>query len=322
MKILLLSCLMCYPDFPIPPEVDRAVNRGLEYLVSQQLKNGSIGKDENTQVATTAFSGMAFLSEGSTPREGKYSKNLKGCVNFILDKQKANGLLSDGSHATYEHGFALLFLCEVYGQSEKDADIKDAITRGIRLLTFSQDQKDGGWRYDIPCHDSDLSVTVCQIMALRAAKNVGFKVPVNVINKSIDYVKRLQNDDGSFSYMKGVGHGEGFARTASALVALHSVGIYEGPIVDKARRYMWKNKPTVGRGQLYSYFLYSHYYAAGAAKQQTPAKWREWYTAAQRDIMLKRDPNGLWFEMGQCDGTAMACIILQMPNEYLPIFQR
>jgi squalene cyclase len=52
--------------------------------------------------------------------------------------------------------------------------------------------------------------------------------------------------------------------------------------------------------------------------------WNEWYPAI-RDLLLRDQlPDGAWTDSTVCTeyGTAMALIVLQMPNNYLPIFQR
>ena len=51
--------------------------------------------------------------------------------------------------------------------------------------------------------------------------------------------------------------------------------------------------------------------------------WLEWYPAIQEELLQFQQPNGSWEDQFSPEyGTAMACIILQMPNCYLPIFQR
>lgn len=72
--------------------------------------------------------------------------------------------------------------------------------------------------------DADLSVTVCQVMALRAAHNTGVFVPKATIDRAIEYVTRCQNDDGGFAYMANVDGESRFPRSAAALVAMYKPG--------------------------------------------------------------------------------------------------
>ncbi len=51
--------------------------------------------------------------------------------------------------------------------------------------------------------------------------------------------------------------------------------------------------------------------------------WAEWYPAIRNELLHRQAPGGFWSD-SICNeyGTAMALIILQIPNNYLPIFQR
>jgi len=52
--------------------------------------------------------------------------------------------------------------------------------------------------------------------------------------------------------------------------------------------------------------------------------WKQWYPAIRDELLRRQQTNGCWLDAsnGRQYGTAMACLILQMPNNYLPIFQR
>ena len=99
----------------------------------------------------------------------------------------------------YGHGFATLFLAECYGMSPRP-ELREKLDKAVKLIVNTQN-KEGGWRYQPQREDADISVTVCQVMALRAARNAGLYVPKETIDRSIDYVKRSQNADGGFMYM-------------------------------------------------------------------------------------------------------------------------
>jgi hypothetical protein len=73
------------------------------------------------------------------------------------------------------------------------------------------------------------------------------------------------------------------------------------------------------------HYFYGHYYAAQAMWTAGGKYWEDWYPAIRDDLLnqprLRND--GSWFDQ-ICShyGTAMACIILQIPNNYLPILQK
>ena len=75
-------------------------------------------------------------------------------------------------------------------------------------------------------------------MALRAAHNAGLFVPAETVDRATDYVMRCQNADGGFMYMLSAGGDSHFPRSAAAVVALNSAGIYSGPEITKALDYL------------------------------------------------------------------------------------
>ena len=101
----------------------------------------------------------------------------------------------------YAHGFATLFLAEVYGMTGDDR-VKEPLVRAVHLIQKTQNDE-GGWRYTPAPYDADISVTICQVMALRAARDAGIKVEKSVIDDAVRYVQGLQNADGGFNYQAG-----------------------------------------------------------------------------------------------------------------------
>src|SRR5947209_5363432 len=100
--------------------MDTAVERALEFLHNTQNKSdgswtaGRSGK----HVAITSLAVMAFLSAGHVPGEGKYGKAIEKAVAWVMDRQRANGLIAnDGGHEMYHHGIATLMLAEVCGMA-------------------------------------------------------------------------------------------------------------------------------------------------------------------------------------------------------------
>ena len=66
-------------------------------------------------------------------------------------------------------------MAEMYGM-DPDPELEDALRKAVDLLIRCQSDK-GGWRYQPKKSDEDLSVTVMQIVALRAANNAEIPVP-------------------------------------------------------------------------------------------------------------------------------------------------
>lgn len=128
------------------------------------------------------------------PGRGPYGEHLRRCVSYLLANTHDNGFVCDApasSHGPmYGHGFATLFLAQCYGMSQNE-ELRKKLTAAIRLIVTTQNSE-GGWRYQPQPTDADISVTVCEVMALRAARNAGLHVPNETIDKSIAYVKKVR----------------------------------------------------------------------------------------------------------------------------------
>ena len=331
----------------ITPQTQEAIDAGLNYLAGAQRADGSWGTGpHNGNVAITALGGLALMSAGHQPGRGRYGRLVTNAVNYILqheDRQQYPGFLHNrnatGHGPMYGHGFATLFLAEAHGMIP-NMELKDklhgTLDRAVKLIINTQNPE-GGWRYRPIRNDADISVTICQIMALRAARNAGFFVPKSVADQCTKYVKECQDlrgdSAGGFRYQRFGGQA-GFARTAAGVVALYSAGVYEGEAVEKGLEFMMRYKPGGNMQrfdrELHIHYYYGHYYAAQAMWTAGGRYWREWYPAIREELLKPvangghRHPNGSWYNNNICPHycTAMALIILQIPNNYLPILQR
>lgn len=330
------------PETPLPdggaakgmitPHAQQAIDQGLAYLARCQNRDGAFGTNQyQGNVAITSLAALAMMSGGHQPGRGTYSKVVSQALKYVLGQERDRSGFLHNQHATphgpmYGHGFGTLFLAEVYGmvhERELREKLRGALERAVQCILRSQNGE-GGWRYMPEPKDADISVTICQIMALRAARNVGFAVPKSSVDKCIAYVKRCQEHDGGFRYM-AQGGGAAFARTAAGVVALYSAGVYDGPAVEKGLRYLLNCKPGLHFPRHEMHYFYGHYYAVQAMWTAGGDYWSQWYPAIRDDLVnhprLRHD--GSWLDQ-ICShyGTAMACIILQVPNNYLSILQK
>ncbi len=239
-------------------------------------------------------------------------------------------LLSHG--AMYQHGFGALFLSEVHGMipdAARQKKVRGILEQAVELILKAQN-KPGGWRYDPFPNQADVSVTVAQMMALRAARNAGVFVPKSTIDAAVRYVMACQQPDGGFCYIKGQGYaGSAFARSAAAVVGLYCAGVYEGKAIEKGLAYLMRHRPGHGRAPVpesrTEHYYYGHYYAALAMWTAGGNYWAEWFPAVRDELVFKSrtGPGGVWTDWyGPAYATAMSCIVLQLPNNYLPIMQK
>ncbi|MBI1349107.1 prenyltransferase [bacterium] len=312
----------------ITPETQKAIDQGLAYLAARQHPDGSFGSGSmyRRNVAVTSLCGMAFLSAGHTPRRGKYGQNVEQTVAFILESAEPSGYIirpDSAAHGPmYGHGFATLFLAEAYGMTQDDK-ARVALKAAVELIINSQN-KEGGWRYDPDGRDADISVTVCQIMALRAARNCGIAVPKATVDQCVGYVLQCQNADGGFKYQIPQQPKSAFPRSAAGVVALYCAGIYEGRDLERGIDYLERSVPEGDLLRYEPHYFYGHYYAVQAMWHTGGHHWDSWYPAIRDELISRQLPDGSWPDslVNAEYGTAMACLILQMPNNYLPIFQR
>ena len=309
----------------ITPAAERAIDRGLQYLASVQHDDGSFGTGSfRGNVAITALAGLALMCGGSTPGRGPYGREVSRAIDCLLANTQESGFINyspSGSHGPmYGHGFATMFLAECYGMTQRP-DLREKLDKAVKLIINTQNQQ-GGWRYQPQRMDADISVTVCQVMALRAARNAGIHVPRETVDRCIDYVKKSQNADGGFMYMLQGGE-SAFPRSAAGVVALYSAGIYEGPEITKGLDYLMNFLPKQGVMSREAYYFYGHYYAIQAMWHAGGERWQRWYPAIREELVSRQLKDGSWMsEIAPDYGAAMACIVLQMPNNFLPIFQR
>ncbi len=309
----------------VTPETDRAIESGMAWLAKQQNSDGSFGSGAyRGNIAVTSVAGIAFMSSGSSPGRGPYGGQIERALKYVMDNTAPSGFIAvpnAGTHGPmYSHGFGTLFLAEAYGMT-RNPEIREKLANAVRLIIDTQNLE-GGWRYQPVRRDADLSVTICQINALRAARNAGLFVPKETVDACIRYVKQSQNSDGGFRYMIG-GGASAFPRSAAGVVALYSAAVYDSKEIDHAVDYLKQFMPEIKFGQRYSHYYYGHYYAAQAMWIRGGDDWNVWYPAIRDELTRRQLPAGFWQD-SICNeyGTAMALIILQMPNNFLPIFQR
>jgi hypothetical protein len=309
----------------ITPEAEAAIAAGLKFLEARQRPDGSIGSGHyRANVAVAGLTGLAFMSHGSTPNRGPYGQAVERCVDFLLNNTQGDGFIvvdDSSSHGPmYGHGFATLFLAECYGMTGR-ADIREKLSKAVSLIVDAQNDE-GGWRYRPIPEQADLSVTICEVMALRAARNAGIYVPRETIERAIGYVKECQNPDGGFRYLSEPGSSR-FPLTAAGVVALYMAGVYEGKEIENGLQYLMSYLPQ-GHGPVQqSHYFYGHYYAVQAMWHAGGQLWDAWYPAIRDELVMHQRPQGSWFSTICPEyGTAMACIILQLPNNFLPIIQR
>jgi len=300
----------------------KATAKALEWLATKQNSDGSFSDGAYAHnTAITAYAMLAFMSQGHLPNQGQYGPEVGKAARFLVASQRESDGYLVGARGgnMYCHAMATLALAELYGQTGDDS-LKIPVQKATELIVKSQSYS-GGWRYEPQPTGADISVTIMQVMALRAAKNAGMHVPDATLKKAIAYIKSCYRPQtGGFTYMPQSG-APGFARTAAGLCVLFLSGEYEAKEIPKGVDYLKQHFDT------FTHFYYGHYYAAHAMHQVGGKDWEEWYGRLTKYFLPSQSADGSWSttnrrEVGPVYQTSIAVIVLSVPAHYLPIFQR
>jgi hypothetical protein len=315
-------------------EADEAVARALDYLQRAQDADGAWRAWHGRKnAAMTGLSVMAFLSAGHVPGEGPYGETVEKGIRWVLRAQQSNGLIaSQGGHEMYHHGICTLMLAEAAGMVDArlGEEIRHKLEKAITVILKAQrtlgDVHRGGWRYTLVGADSDISVTGWQIMALRAAKNLGCDVPAEPIADAVAFIDRCR-DPASGGYRYQPGGRVTLGCTGTSVLALEICGKerHRSPEVLKAGAYLLNNPPHWRQ----EHFFYNVYYAAQATFQLGDNYWSFYRPKLQEVLLSNQKSNGCWLgedgegrQQGPNYCTAMGILALTVEYRFLPIYQR
>jgi hypothetical protein len=308
---------------------EQIIHGALRWLAGQQQANGSWsvggGRRGEHAIAMTGYVLMAFMACGHLPEEGDYARQVRMGMEFLLDQIGVDGQFRgvDGGKYMYNHGVATIALGEMYGQT-RHPGMREKLQRAIQLIITSQsdyDRHKGGWRYQPRPSDADISVTVLQVVALRAAKNAGLEVPQRTIDDAVDYVRRCAvRNTGGFAYQAGQSS-PGYARTAAAIYSLQVCGKYDDPLVQAGSQFLFDSKMER------RHWTYGSNYAGPAQYMIGGEAWHRWYDFMKQVLVPNVTRSGdvcYWNdnEVGPVYGTACFTTILAMPWHYMPLYQR
>jgi squalene cyclase len=314
-------------------EVQRVVERGLDWLATHQSRQGSWAANSNRYpTAMTALAGTAMLCEGSTAMQGKYAANIRRATDYLVSHSRGNGLIGDPTRDdryTYGHGFAMLFLSQVLGE-EEDVDrreqLLDVLGRAV-LFTGEAQTPPGGWGY-VSAKDGggfdEGSTTITQVQGLRGCRNAGIAVPKEIIDKAIKYIHNCTTADGAVQYNSRGGGGRP-AITAAAIACLYNAGEYDSQYVPKVLAYCRKNLDNISNHG-FGHWNYAHYYYSQVMYREGGSTWENYRDKVYPKLVSEAGSDGSWSQASDGIGvvytTAINLTILQLEKGVLPIYQR
>jgi hypothetical protein len=333
--------------------VQKSIDNGLQWLAKEQAADGHwSGKGGMDPTAMTALAGTTFLMEGSTLRDGKYSKQINKAVDWLIQRSQRDGLIGDpddraeASRYMYGHGFAMLFLASVCSQEEKGDSRKKleaVLTRAVDFCGKAQ-MPNGGWGY-VSLKDGgrdEGSHPVVQVQGLRACREAGIDGTKPIIDKSLKYLEKCTTPRGGVIYSLGQAQeakkgGEHPGLTAAAITCSFSAGQYDADLVKKWIEYCKPNIAVVADAR-FGYDEYVRYYYAQAmyalgdtgyerlfpnSARDERLTWSKYKAQVFPNLIRRQDKDGSWAgKMGPVFDTAVNQTILQLDSSSLPIYRQ
>lgn len=319
----------------VPADVKRIYDRGLNYLVQSQQKNGSwdSGSGSSYRNGVTALCVMAILSCGEDPNFGRYSTPLHRAIRSLIKAQDSKTGYFE--HSMYDHGFSMLALSEAYGAVDdrilwKANDTENSSTTigkslelAVKCAVTSQNQNpNGAWRYSPDATDADTSIAGAVLVGLLAARNAGIEVPDANIEQALDYFALMTSPDGSVGY-SGLGSwGQSLARSSITNLVM-SVSKHKDWEEHKLTLEHIKKNLNADTSNHWSK-EYSNYYVAQALFQSDFDAWQEW-NSETIDFLKKSQRNDGSFDFGSHGiqySTSMSLLALALNYRFLPIYER
>ena len=309
--------------------VDRSIERGLEFLISQQGADGSFATKADGQPGVTSLCVMSFLANGYLPGEGKYGEELSKAVAFVCSHQTESGVIASGhpggpkvsrnfehqlgKTVAYNHAISSLMLSEVYGMT---GGMDELVDRSVieRSLDVSlqmyrwpkpRERDRGGWRYaqkeDV---DSDLSLTGWQVMFLRSARNAGFDVPTKPISEAINYVLSCYRPDyGTFNYyILGPDDRRSRGMAGAGILGLAHAGLHHrkeavsaGDWILKTGFDKYNDRKKYDQTRRYNdCYHYGVFYCCQAMYQLGGKHWEAFFPKTSDVLIKNQGSNGSW----------------------------
>jgi hypothetical protein len=330
--------------------VAAARDRGLDWLTKNQAADGSWGK--TFTIGITSMACLAYLSAADEPFTGERGKALIKGLQFLLANQKEGMFPAQGGHKFWSHGqgFATLALAEAYGRSlrckvKPDIDskkIRAVVVQSVKELAKRQ-HASGGWAYgpDQP-NFVEGSTTVCVVQALVSARNYGIDIESTVLDKGFEYLKKCQNEDGSFHYVQGDRQSMK-GGTAAGVATLALMEKFDFKVMINSYKYLLKFTPK-GMSEPHGpyYFpYYGHYYGSMGMhlvgqEYKEDKQFREdtarYIAETQKELLAWQQKDGAWDNKGWLKdnekaennsyATAFATLTLFVPEARLSIYNR
>jgi hypothetical protein len=268
-----------------------AVRAGLDWLASQQTKEGSWTLqtqpnpgDYQNAVAATSLSLIPYFRAGHTHKAGPYQRVVLNGLRFLATQTRNGGDMRAGGNM-YVQALAAVALCEAYART-KDKRIRLPAQLAIDFIVKAQNSKSGGWRYK-PGESGDTSVVGWQVTALTAAVDAKLNVPRLTFIGVGAWLDSVQSENGS-AYKYQAGRETTPTMTAVALLCRMDLGWRNRmPAIQQGVARLLASRPTGTECNVYYW-----YYATRLIHQYGGNEWRQWRRAVQEVVVPQQNKEG------------------------------
>ena len=280
---------------------------------------------------------MAFLSAGHVPGEGRYGDTVEKGIRWVLKLQQPNGLIAtEGGTGNVPPRHLHADAGRGGRHDRRQARRRDRaskLEKAVAVILQGPAQTEAARTTAAGAtacsrQDSDMSVTGWQVMALRAAKNLGCDVPAESIDLAVAYHQALPGPSHRRLplHARRSAHGplhrhrhprpwRSAARTSTT-----------APRPLRAGGYLLKNPP---RWDGTAHFFYGIYYCSQATFQLGDNYWKDFRPKLHKVLLDHQSRNGPGSAAMAAAGsyganycTAMGVLALTVEYRFLPIYQR
>jgi hypothetical protein len=290
-------------------------------------------------MAYTGISALAFQAGGNYYfNHNKYSEQVRKGLDWIVDHQVNNGMLSTGgTHQSfmYEHGiaaFALAEACAVARASGQPVEPRylEAATKAVEYIQNHQ-HKDGGWRYtEDPNEAGDTSVTGWQVLALKSAREATIPVDTACVENVRRYfIHREMGDRGRTGYNSSQAFNTEATTGVGMLAKQFLLDEPDAPLVHQAADYLpgYAEKSWGDVSRRHQSDFYAWYNCSLGMFQAGGEPWNRWNQVIRDELIrLQRhdgcargswDPTCQWGDRGgRILSTALGALTLEVYYRY------
>lgn len=309
---------------------EQAVKRATEFMKRTMNRDGSCGVDISQQpdIGCTSMCGLALLAQGTTPIEGRHSKELKAMRDYVLKRTQTmpsdditneTGTQLQRKIGRHAHSFfAALFLSQIVGEAPNPEATNEGLRRVVAAIVKAQ-TADGDWGTQ---SWAPTLGTVMGWVSLRASDFVGMRVG-GAPNKTTEHLLKKMASEANQS--RGWMHD--LYKNAAGIRVLYAMKREDEPIAkttfENVVNLITKdNTPFTQAGG--EEFLAFHLITE-TMLQKGGEDWEKWYPVVRDKLIDVQNQDGSWTGhhciTSRTFCTAAATLVLTAPNRFLPISQ-